>query len=210
MSPEGVAELYADGPDLMMAASFSPPHRAEEVPGGYRITGRGPLASTIHDSRWVLMSALVFEGDQPRMTPQGPQIVSVVMRTSEIEVIDTWDFLGMRGTDSNDVAANGVFVPASRAFDLRPDYAPPAPFDGPLYQMPALAATFTIIAPVALTIANGAIRELRDIVATKVPLGSTKAARDRRCRSIRGRRSGGRGSIGATAMTHRPQRGSTP
>ena len=29
MSPAGVAELYADGPDLMMSASFAPPHRAE-------------------------------------------------------------------------------------------------------------------------------------------------------------------------------------
>jgi alkylation response protein AidB-like acyl-CoA dehydrogenase len=45
--------------------------------------------------------------------------------------------------------------------------------------MPALAATFPIIAPVALAIASGAIRELRDIVTTKVPLGSTKTARDR-------------------------------
>jgi alkylation response protein AidB-like acyl-CoA dehydrogenase len=72
MTPEGVAELYADGPDLMMAASFAPPHRAEEVPGGYRIWGRGPLASTIHDSRWALMSAIVFDGDQPRMMPAGP------------------------------------------------------------------------------------------------------------------------------------------
>jgi hypothetical protein len=52
MSPDGVAELFADGPDLMMAASFAPPHRADEVPGGYRITGRGPLASGIHDSQW--------------------------------------------------------------------------------------------------------------------------------------------------------------
>lgn len=179
MSPEGVAELYADGPDLMMTASFNPPHRAEEVPGGYRITGRGPLASTIHDSQWVLMSALVSDGDQPRMTPVGPEIISVVMRTSEVEIIDTWNSLGMRGTDSNDVAANGVFVPRSRAFDLSPDYVPSAPFDGPLYQMPALAATFTIIAPVALATASCAIRELRDIVATKVPLGSMKTARDR-------------------------------
>jgi alkylation response protein AidB-like acyl-CoA dehydrogenase len=179
MSPEGVAELYADGPDLMMAASFSPPHRAEEVPGGYRITGRGPLASTIHDSKWVLMTALVFDGDQPRITALGPEIISVVMRTSEVEIIDTWDSLGMRGTDSNDIAASDVFVPKARAFDLGPDYVPPAPFDGPLYQMPALAATFTIIAPVALAIATGAIRELRDIVATKVPLGSMKTARDR-------------------------------
>ena len=179
MSPEGVAEMFADGPDLMMAASFAPPHRAEEVPGGYRITGRGPLASLIHDSRWALMSAIVFDGDRPRLTPAGPDFVSVVMRTSDVEIIDTWDSLGMRGTDSNDIEAKGVFVPASRAFRFEPDSVPPAPFDGPLYRMPALAATFTIIAPVALAIAGGAIRELRDIVTSKVPLGSMKTARDR-------------------------------
>ncbi len=177
MSAEGVAELYADGPDLMMAASFSPPHRADEVPGGYRITGRGPLATTIHDSRWALMSAIVFDGD--RMTPAGPDLISVVMRTAEVEIIDTWDSLGMRGTDSNDIAANGVFVPESRAFRFEPDSVPSAPFDGPLYRMPALAATCPIIAPVALAIARGAIRELRDIVTNKVPLGSKKTARDR-------------------------------
>jgi alkylation response protein AidB-like acyl-CoA dehydrogenase len=179
MSPDGVAELYADGPDLMMAASFAPPHRADEVPGGYRITGRGPLASGIHDSQWVLMSAIVFDGDQPRMTPDGPDFLSVVMRTTEVEIIDTWNSLGMRGTDSQDIAANGVFVPESRAFRFVPDSTPSAPFDGPLYRMPALAATYPIIAPVALAIASGAIRELRDIVTSKVPLGLTKTARDR-------------------------------
>jgi alkylation response protein AidB-like acyl-CoA dehydrogenase len=179
MSPEGVAEVYADGPDLMMAASFSPPQRADEVSGGYRVTGRGPLASTIHDSSWAMMSALVFEGDQPRMTPSGPEVVGLVMRSSEVDIVDTWHSLGMRGTDSNDIVANGVFVPASRVFRLAPDYVPSAPFDGPLYRMPAPAATFTVIAPVALAIARSAIDELRDVVATKVPLGSTRTARDR-------------------------------
>jgi alkylation response protein AidB-like acyl-CoA dehydrogenase len=179
MSAEGAAELYADGPDVLMAASFSPPQRVEEVSGGYRFTGRGALASTIHDSRWVMMSAIVHDGGQPRMTPMGPEIVAVVMRTSEVEIIDTWSSLGMRGTDSNDVAVKGVFVPASRAFHLRPDHVPSAPYDGPLYRMPALSATFTIIAPVALAIARSAIRELRELSASKVPLGSMKTARDR-------------------------------
>lgn len=179
MAPAGVAELYADGPDVLMAASFSPPQRAEEVPGGYRVTGRGPLASTIHDSQWVMLSALVFDGDRPRMTAMGPEVVAVVLRTTEVEIIDTWDSLGMRGTDSNDVATNGVFVPKSRALYLRPDVVPAAPFDGPLYRLPAPAATYTIIAPVALAIAAGAIRELRDVVTKKIPLGSMKTARDR-------------------------------
>jgi alkylation response protein AidB-like acyl-CoA dehydrogenase len=179
MSREGVSELFASGPDLIMSASFSPPHRVEEMSGGYRLTGRGPLASTIRDSQWVMMSAIVHEGGQPRMTPAGPDVVGVVLPVSDVEVVDTWDSLGMRGTDSNDVVANGVFVPASRAFPLRPDHVPVAPFDGPLYRLPALTATYTIIAPVALAIGAGALRELRDIVVTKVPLGSMKTARDR-------------------------------
>jgi alkylation response protein AidB-like acyl-CoA dehydrogenase len=62
----------------------------------------------------------VFDGDQPRITALGPEIISVVMRTSEVEIIDTWDSLGMRGTDSNDIAASDVFVPKARAFDLGP------------------------------------------------------------------------------------------
>jgi hypothetical protein len=39
-----------------------------------------------HDSRWALMSAIVFDGDQPRMTPAGPDFISVVMRTTEVEI----------------------------------------------------------------------------------------------------------------------------
>jgi alkylation response protein AidB-like acyl-CoA dehydrogenase len=179
MQPAGIAELYGAGPDLMMAASFSPPHRTNEVPGGYRITGRSPLASTIHDARWTMISGMVFDGDQPRMTPAGPDIISLILPTAEVEIIDTWNSLGMRGTDSNDVAVDGAFVPESRAFRFEIDGAPSAPFDGPLYRMPALSATFTIIAPVALAIARGAVRELRDLVTTKVPLGSMKTARDR-------------------------------
>jgi indole-3-acetate monooxygenase len=175
----GVAELFADGPDLMLAASFSPPHRAEEVPGGYRLTGRGPLASTIHDSPWVMMTAIVFDGDQPRMTPFGPEIVALTMRTSDVEIIDTWHSLGMRGTDSNDVATNGVFVPAARSFHVTPEYDRASQFQGPLYHVSALVSTYVIVAPVALAIARGALDELRDLAARKTPLGSRKTLRDR-------------------------------
>jgi indole-3-acetate monooxygenase len=178
-SEAGVAELFADGPDLMFAASFSPPHRAEEVPGGYRLTGRGPLASTIHDSPWVMMTAIVFDGEQPRMTPFGPEIVALTMRTSDVRIIDTWHSLGMRGTDSNDVEANGVFVPAARSFHVTPEYERAPQFQGPLYRVSALVATFVIVAPVALAIARGALDELRELAGRKTPLGSRKTLRDR-------------------------------
>jgi alkylation response protein AidB-like acyl-CoA dehydrogenase len=171
---EGVAEIFADGPDLFMSASFSPPHRTEPVAGGYRITGRGPLASTIHDSPWVMMTGIVFDGEQPRMTPAGPTIVGLVMRTSELQIIDTWQSLGMRGTDSNDIAADAVFVPDRRSFLVTPAYQPGRHFGSPLYRLPALVATDVIVAPVALAIARGAITALRDLADRKTPLGSMK------------------------------------
>ncbi|HET9705847.1 MAG TPA: acyl-CoA dehydrogenase family protein [Vicinamibacterales bacterium] len=175
----GVAELYAGGPDLIMAASFAPPHRAESVPGGYRFSGRGALASTIHDSPWVLMTGIVFDGDQPRTTPFGPMMVALALRTSEMRIIDTWQSLGMRGTDSNDVAADGVFVPEARSFIVAPAYEPAPQFGGPLYRLPALASADVVIAPVALAIARSAITAIRDIADRKTPLASTRTIRHR-------------------------------
>jgi alkylation response protein AidB-like acyl-CoA dehydrogenase len=174
-----IAELFSDGPDLLMAASFSPPHRAEPIAGGYRFSGQGPLASTIHDSKWLMMTGLVFEGEQPRMTPHGPVVVALALRSSDVRIIDTWQSLGMRGTDSNDVAADGVFVPEGRSFVVAPVYEPGSDFTGPLYRLPALASTDVIVAPVALAIARGAIGALREIADRKTPLGSTRTIRHR-------------------------------
>lgn len=175
----GIAELYAEGPDVVMSASFAPPHRAESVAGGYRFTGRGSLASTIHDSPWVFLTGIVFDGEQARTTAVGPVVVGLALRTSEVEIIDTWQSLGMRGTDSNDVAAHGVFVPEARSFVVAPVYEPAPQFAGPLYRLPALAATDVIIAPVALAIARGSITAVREIADRKTPLGSTKTMRHR-------------------------------
>jgi alkylation response protein AidB-like acyl-CoA dehydrogenase len=176
---QGIAELFAEGPDLLMTASFSPPHRAEAVPGGYRFSGRGPLASTIQDSPWVLMTGMVFDAEQPRATSVGPVIVALALRTSEIEIIDTWHSLGMRGTDSNDVLADGVFVPEARSFVVSPLYTPGSQFTGPLYRMPALTSTYVIIAPVALAVARGAITAVRELADRKTPLGSMQTMRHR-------------------------------
>jgi indole-3-acetate monooxygenase len=175
----GAAQFFADGPDVLMAASFSPPHRAEAVDGGYRFTGRGPLASGIHDAPWVMMTGIIFDGDQPRMTPFGPAVVALVMRTSEVQIIDTWHSLGMRGTDSNDIAAESVFVPESRASLVSPMFEPGTHFGGPLYRLPAPASVDVVIAPVALSVARGAITELRELSDRKTPLGSMKTIRHR-------------------------------
>lgn len=176
---QGVEEIYSTRPDVMVAAAFHPPQQATEVAGGYRVSGRGPLASMIHDCEWILFSAFIMEGGKPRMTEFGPAMIAIVIRTSEVQIIDTWYSLGMRGTDSNDAAFSDVFVPAYRTFALTPDFEPGEHFRGPLYRFPAAPIIALFSAGVLLSAARGAIDEFRELAQRKVPMGSQKSLRDR-------------------------------
>src|SRR5262245_20355359 len=176
---EGVQEIYGPNRSTLMAAAFHPPQRAIEVSGGYRVTGRGPLASTVRDAQWLFLTAVVMNDSQPKMIGGAPEVVALTLRTNEAEIIDTWHTLGMRGTDSNDVAVDNVFVPASRSFRLMPEFTPGPHYQGPLYRFPGIASAAVIVAPVLLAIARGAIDEFLKVAREKTPFGSMKVLRDR-------------------------------
>lgn len=176
---EGVEEVYGNGPDVLTAAAFHPPQRAVEVDGGYRVTGRGPLASNIHDADWLFLTAMVMDGEQPRMAAGRPEVVGLTFHPHEAQILDTWYSLGMRGTDSNDVVVEDVFVPAQRAYALAPEFEPNPHFRGPLYRFPVIGQTATIAAPVALGVAREAIDALRELAQGKTPFGTMKLLRDR-------------------------------
>jgi alkylation response protein AidB-like acyl-CoA dehydrogenase len=178
-SAEGVDRLFADGPDMLMSASFMPPHPAVRIDGGYRLNGRGALASTVHDSPWVMMTGMVIEGGKPRMTPAGPELVALVMPTRDVEIVDTWQSLGMRGTDSNDIVARDVWVPQAMSYPLTPTFTPAPGFEGPLYRMPAPSSSTLVIVPTALAVARGAIDELRALAERRTPMGAMHTMRHR-------------------------------
>lgn len=176
---DGVDEIYGSNPSAMMAAAFHPPQQATQVPGGYRVTGRAPLASNIHDCEWVLLSALVMDGAQPRMTASGPEMIVAIVPTPEVEILDTWYTLGMRGTDSNDVAVNDVFVPFRRSARLTPTFQPGRHFHGALYRFPAAPTIGLFTAAVLLASARAAISEFRELAQRKTPFGSMQTLRER-------------------------------
>jgi alkylation response protein AidB-like acyl-CoA dehydrogenase len=176
---EGTEEIYADGPDGFIAGAFHPPVMAVETDGGYRLTGQAPLASHIHDASWALLLALVCDGDQPRMTEMGPEVIAAVFRANDAEILDTWQSLGMRATDSNDIAVHGLFVPTARTTRLSPEFEPGAHHRGPLYRAPAFGPVLAAFVPVGLAIARGCIDELRAVAAAKTPFNSTTPLRER-------------------------------
>jgi alkylation response protein AidB-like acyl-CoA dehydrogenase len=100
----GHAESGNDIPVLMSTCT------AERVEGGYRLTGRKQFGS--NGPVWTWLGAHAIHAD----APGGPQIVhAFVERTSPgVSVVETWDTLGMRATQSHDTILDGVFVPDSR------------------------------------------------------------------------------------------------
>ncbi len=179
LSDQGAEEFYGTDPSRMMGAAFHPPQQAIEVSGGYRVTGRAPLASGIHDSEWVLFSAFVMDGEKPRMTEAGPAMIALIVPTSDVQILDTWHTLGMRGTDSNDAAFDNVFVPSHRTFVLDPGLELGRHFQGPLYRFPAVGIIALFTCGVLLATARNAVTEFRDLAARKTPFGSMKTLRDR-------------------------------
>lgn len=80
--------------------------KAEKVEGGYRITARKVFTSGAAAGD-VLVTGAVAEQDGERMVVH----FGVPMKSENVRIVDTWRTLGMRGTGSNDVVIDGLFVP---------------------------------------------------------------------------------------------------
>lgn len=81
--------------------------QAERVDGGYRITGRKSFGSL--SPVWTRLGLHAMDASDP----EAPKIVHAFLpRDSEgFEVINVWDSLGMRATQSQDTVLKGAFVP---------------------------------------------------------------------------------------------------
>jgi alkylation response protein AidB-like acyl-CoA dehydrogenase len=170
---KGIEEIYKDGPDTLIAGALHPPMMAVKTDGGYRITGRSPLASNVHEAQWIFVTAMVMEQGQPIMHDGRPEVIGVLMKAEQCEIIDTWHTLGMKATDSCDVAVNDVFVPGHLFFPLSPVFEPNKYYQAPLYKFAAIGASIaSLIAPVALAVARNAITELKLLAGKKTSFGS--------------------------------------
>jgi indole-3-acetate monooxygenase len=177
---ETVEELFRDPNDCLIATAFQPPVEAREVEGGYRLTGQRALASFAHAARWVCLTGLVMDGQQPRMAHGMPVLVVAIMPARDVEVLDTWNAIGLRGSDSTDVVVRDLFVPKAFTCPLVPSFEPNKHYQSPLYRMPMLApVVLDTIPPIAIAIARNAIEEVRALSSKRTPMGSNIPLRDR-------------------------------
>ena len=177
---EGMDEVFSSEEEVIVAGTFQPPGQAIPVEGGYRISGHWKIATGCQYASWFLCNAIVMEEGQMKTHPDGsPFVIYAIFPSSEAEVIETWNTIGMRGTGSHDFKTEGVFVPVRRTAPMTPiERANARAYTGPLYNN-FLWYAIAALAPVALGIAQAAIEEFVDLAKNKTPHLTAKTLKDR-------------------------------
>lgn len=111
VAAEGIVLVSTGGADWTR-----PRGTAVRVDGGYRVTGHKAFAS--QSPAGTVMSTM-FTYDDPE---RGPRVLNMAVPLADpgVSVLGNWDTLGMRGTASNDVTIDDVFVPDERVLADRP------------------------------------------------------------------------------------------
>jgi alkylation response protein AidB-like acyl-CoA dehydrogenase len=137
------------------------------------VSGRWAYCSGISHAAVFFAGCMIDNGEGPTGAKPTPSVVAIPQH--ELEIIDTWHTLGLRGTGSHDVAAGELFVPTARAFSLLDGPL----LDRPLYRFPIFGYFALSIGAAALGNARGMIEEFSALAAHKVGQGSTRTLAQR-------------------------------
>jgi alkylation response protein AidB-like acyl-CoA dehydrogenase len=172
LPPEAREDLFGGGRGVA-AGVWAPRGKARAVPGGIVVSGRWAFCSGITHAD-LLFAGCLLDTDGGA-AGERPVASVVTLGKDDLEILDTWHTLGLRGTGSHDAVADEVFVPRARVFSL---------FDGPnldrsLYRFPLFGFFALSIAAAALGNARAAIDALVELAGGKVGLGSSRTLAER-------------------------------
>ncbi|GAA1872960.1 acyl-CoA dehydrogenase family protein [Asanoa iriomotensis] len=170
------------GPDALIANSGQPGRLVHDG-ADYRLSGAWRIVSGVESADWVALAAIVFDGDRPKLTDAGPDVRIVWVPRSAVTVRDTWDVVGMRGTNSDTVVAEDLAVPA----DLVVPFAVPPRIDRPAYRVPLVHLVFPGCAAVVLGVARAAVDEVTALAGRKVGMDGVPLAEQPRLQAALGR-----------------------
>lgn len=153
VAPDVGAELWSGAEPFAMAGVFAPFGRVERAGDGYVLSGRWPFASgCLHASTFMLGGII------PPVDGGRPTVAAFFVPRTAVEIHDTWNVGGLRGTGSHDVSVASVSVPATHVVSLT-DGAPT--HDGALFRFPVFGLLACGVAAVGLGIARASLDDFR-------------------------------------------------
>ncbi len=162
-------EFFAHRRYMIAPAVSTPPGKAVRVPGGFRLTARWRFGSGVMNSNWCIGMALI-EGEML------PVPYWFALRTSDVQVLDTWKVDGLLATGSNDIVVDDVFIPEHMAvnfLELQSGTSPGSKIhDNPIYRLPSLGFLALVTTAPAVGAARGAVNIFRERLKTRKVTGT--------------------------------------
>lgn len=119
--------VYRTGPDQILAGNGHSLGTAVRVPGGWRVSGRWPLASGCKTADWMLGG---FAEREPQGGEGNHSMLVMLLPAKEFRIENTWRAMGLRGTGSHHISIEHAFVAEDFVVDLGNAYSS---IDSPLY-----------------------------------------------------------------------------
>jgi alkylation response protein AidB-like acyl-CoA dehydrogenase len=105
---DAIEEVFKGGQVPRAATVGGVSSTIEPVPGGFILNGRWPFCSGVPHSEWICLGARLYK--EPGASPD---VYTCFVRTKDVTIHDNWHVAGLRGSGSNDVSADNLFVPES-------------------------------------------------------------------------------------------------
>lgn len=154
--------VAADGIVLMTSGGsdgLRPSASAERVEGGYRVTGRKVFCSQAPVANALVTMAVLREPDAEPVV----LLMGIPTNSPGVTMLDTWDAMGMRGSGSNDVQLQDVFVSDAQISAQRPwARLDPALRTAGIHFAPTVASVYAGIAAAARDEAVAAVQDRED------------------------------------------------
>ncbi len=175
MDPQVAREIWIDTPRSVVSNSPVPTGQAIPVPGGYRVCAEQGFSTGCQHASWIAAHAQVYENGVAKLKGGKPEGLYCLIPKSQVEILDTWDVSGMRGTGTHHFRVKDAFVPTERTVLSAVQSLDTG---GPFYKIPRTLAFACGDATVALGVARSCLNAFYELAGAKVPRGTPRLLRD--------------------------------
>lgn len=172
-------DIWKNDTSVLIASSYMPVGKVTPVEGGFKFSGRWAFSSGCDHCDWVFLGGVV----PPTEQNPAPDYRTFLVPRGDFKVLDTWHTFGLKGTGSNDIVVEDVFVPEYRTHSSLDGFRGTNPgIDSktvPLYQIPFGQLFPRAVSGSTIGATQGAINAYRDVASKRVGTNTgSKTAED--------------------------------
>lgn len=162
-------DVWGRDESALVSSAYAPVGRLRRTRGGYRLSGTWMFSSGCEYASWALLGGMVV-GAEGRPV----DFVTALVPDDDYSIRDVWNVVGMRGTRSNEITVEDVFVPDHRVvrnFDTAKLRGPGQKVNtGPLYRLPFASLFATTVAVPVVGVVEGCYDEYLSAMRERVRL----------------------------------------